>query len=398
MNKDKLIYYIGDDTITAWPMRPYNEEVIQFLDALSKNLRGDKLAQSYPDIMTFAFYIRKANIQKKKETFDHTVTRCGRGLLFHIAPSNVPINFAFSLVFGLLAGNSNIVRVSTKDFPQTQIVCDAIAAVLTEDDYSNIRKQIAIVRYERDKEITDFFSAKCDGRIIWGGDRTISEIKESKVSARCEEIHFADRFSFAIIDPAYIKQLSKEELIRLAEKFYNDTYLMDQNACSAPHLILWDHSQEKNQTCAEVKDRFYDTLQELVKKYPFESIKASDKYLNLCLEAAENEQIKKYRHYGENRVYVLELKTLDQSIIEKRGKYGTFYEYDLEKWSELGDFLNSKVQTCATAGIDQDKLRDYIVDNHLQGIDRIVSFGDTLNIDVVWDGMDVISKLSRVIA
>ena len=25
----------------------------------------------------------------------------------------------------------------------------------------------------------------------------------------------------------------------LAQNFYNDTYAVDQNACSSPHLMLW---------------------------------------------------------------------------------------------------------------------------------------------------------------
>ena len=34
-----------------------------------------------------------------------------------------------------------------------------------------------------------------------------------------------------------------KEIQRLAEKFYNDTYLVDQNACSSPHLIIWMGNQ-----------------------------------------------------------------------------------------------------------------------------------------------------------
>ena len=30
------------------------------------------------------------------------------------------------------------------------------------------------------------------------------------------------------------------------KKFYNDTYLVDQNACSSPHLIVWIGHENKN--------------------------------------------------------------------------------------------------------------------------------------------------------
>ena len=35
-------------------------------------------------------------------------------MIFHITPSNIPTNFAYSFIFGLLTGNSNIVKVPTK--------------------------------------------------------------------------------------------------------------------------------------------------------------------------------------------------------------------------------------------------------------------------------------------
>ena len=42
----------------------------------------------------------------------------GRGLIFHITPTNVPTNFFYSFIFSLLSGNSNIVKLPTKDFEE----------------------------------------------------------------------------------------------------------------------------------------------------------------------------------------------------------------------------------------------------------------------------------------
>ena len=44
--------------------------------------------------------------------------RLGVGLAFHITPSNMPTNFAYSLLFGLLSGNSNIIKVPSRKFPE----------------------------------------------------------------------------------------------------------------------------------------------------------------------------------------------------------------------------------------------------------------------------------------
>lgn len=63
------------------------------------------------------------------------------------------------------------------------------------------------------------------------------EIRKSPIGSRCTELTFADRYSFGILNPMKIADDSEEEVKRLAEQFYNDTYLMDQNACSTPHLF-----------------------------------------------------------------------------------------------------------------------------------------------------------------
>ena len=36
------------------------------------------------------------------------------GMIFHITPSNIPTNFAYSMIFGLINGNSNITVPSKK--------------------------------------------------------------------------------------------------------------------------------------------------------------------------------------------------------------------------------------------------------------------------------------------
>ena len=84
--------------------------------------------------------------------------RIGKGLVFHIAPSNVPVNFAYSLALGLLSGNANIVRVSSKPFSQVDIICEALAALFAGEEYAAIRACTSVVSYGHDKEITDYYS------------------------------------------------------------------------------------------------------------------------------------------------------------------------------------------------------------------------------------------------
>ena len=86
------------------PMPPFAEEIISFLDDLSKELMTSMEAKAFPDVITLGFWLRKASIDKLKKRFIFTDEneRVGRGVAFHIAPSNVPVNYAYSLFVGLL--------------------------------------------------------------------------------------------------------------------------------------------------------------------------------------------------------------------------------------------------------------------------------------------------------
>ncbi|MCK9156871.1 MAG: acyl-CoA reductase, partial [Paludibacteraceae bacterium] len=160
---------------------PYSEDVISFLDELSNALLHDKNARSYPDVMTFAFFCRRANIMKCKEQTAIKELRLGRGVLFHIAPSNVPINFAFSLVAGLLAGNGNVVRVSSIEFPQVDLIVNYLKSFSETNRWPSVLQRIALVQYDRGDQATSFFSSFCQVRIIWGGDATINQIRKSQI-------------------------------------------------------------------------------------------------------------------------------------------------------------------------------------------------------------------------
>ena len=110
----KITYIVGGNKLPSGRLVPFAPVLCDFLNDISSELRSNKENTNYPDIMTFAFWCRKANLKKLKENFLDGITRLGRGLAFHITPSNVPINFAFSFAFGLLAGNSNVVRIPSK--------------------------------------------------------------------------------------------------------------------------------------------------------------------------------------------------------------------------------------------------------------------------------------------
>ena len=391
MNKNDVNIILGKIEPTNYVTEAFNDEVCSFLDDLSKWLRHNKEALAFPDLTTVAFWCRKANIEKMKNEFYDGKIHLGRGLLFHIAPSNVPVNFAFSFFFGLLSGNSNIVRVPSKNFPQVDILCEGINEILKNDDYINIRKNTQFITYERNKEINDYYSEICDGRIIWGGDNTINSLRESKIKPKAVEVVFSDRYSFGVIQSEKIVSATTEELSELVHKFYNDTYLMDQNACSTPHCIFWLGDKVE-----QASDLFWNMVKSKEENYDLEPIKSVDKYTDLCHIAMERNDISKIKTYG-NFLYVARLQKIPENIENLRGRYGLFFECKLNNLNELANSITEKSQTMAYYGIEKENLIDFVKTNNLNGIDRIVKFGNALDIGIIWDGYDIIRSLSRIV-
>ena len=98
--------------------------------------------------------------------------------LFHIAPSNIALNFAYSFVLSLLAGNSNIIRVSKTKFEQNKIFFSILNKLLKEKRFNLIKKNNLFIKYDQNNEITNFLSKKADCRIVWGSDKTIQNLKK----------------------------------------------------------------------------------------------------------------------------------------------------------------------------------------------------------------------------
>lgn len=381
-------YIIGNSNTLNKPFEPFHKDVCDFLNEISASLLKSGATRKYTDLSALSFWARRANIQKLKENFD-AKGKIGRGLCFHIAPSNIPINSIFSFFFGLLAGNSNIVRLSGKNFPQVDFVCDLIKKTL--ENYPEIKARTAFIKYERDNEISEEFSKIADVRMIWGGDKTIKLFKSFEVKPRCTDITFPDRYSACIIDANKILKKDETSLLRLFEGFYNDTYLMDQNACSSPQIIFWKNDNKK------AREIFWQGVYNIAKeKYELQDAICVDKYTKLCEDTILFENVKSVQK-NTNLLYRSELSSLS-NIENIRGRGGYFYEYALFDIKEFYNVITDRWQTITYFGIDPNALQKGVIENNLLGIDRIVPIGKAMDIGTIWDGHDLLNELSRVVS
>ena len=379
-------YLIGNESIDDSPLISFDNEVLDFLQKLSVTLMSNKSVRDYPDIAAFAYFCRLSNIKREQKKYANDF-RMGRGLCFHIAPSNIPLNFAFSYVMSLVAGNANIVRLPSRDFPQSEIVVSIIKESLK--NYHLIAKRTAFVKYDRESEWTDYFSKQADARMIWGGDNTVQKLKQIITKPTCIDVTFPNRYSVAIINGHEILRASSNTLNKLAKDFYNDTYLMDQNACSSPQIIFWIND------CKEARTIFWERVNSyVIKKYELNESVSVDKYLSLCRNTINNSNINRLSKFN-NNIYLFDISTIDDSTFTTRFKSGMFYEKTIFDYKELNVLQDPMVQTISHFGCDEEKIICTLNYFQMKGINRVTKIGNALEMNFNWDGFNIISVLSR---
>lgn len=387
-----LEYVIGDDMVinqmTKLPaLPPFSEPVISFLNDLSKIIM--KNGRGFSDVMTFGFWCRKSALLAEKAKYYDLERRLGRGIVFHSTPSNVPVNCAFSFAAGLLAGNANIVRLPAKDFIQVNIITDSIKEVLSTT-HPNMASYICMVKYPPSLEITNLFSKLCNSRVVWGGDATIAEIRQSPIQSRANEVNFADRYSFAVIDgDEFLKAEDKDKIV---QNFYNDTYFSDQNACTAPRIIVW-----LGMSKAEAKDVFWKmVLEHAQEHYKITPVQTIGK-INALYKAAASLDITKV-DFSHPLLTRIQVDKLDTNLMEYRFNSGFFYEYDAETLTDLLPIAINKSQTVTYYGLSKEQIIKFVNEDHPQGVDRFVPMGKSMDFTLVWDGFDLITMLSRIVS
>ena len=394
LDKKKTLYKItknGKFNINV--MEPFNNLSIDFLGDFSRELKSNKKIYKFPDLIYLVFWTNYKKIGEAKKKLLSKNIRLGRGLIFHICPSNVPTNFIYSFFFGLLSGNSNIVKIPSKNFKEKEIILSVIKSLFSKKKYASIKNSSCFIKYNNMPDTTKKISSICDGRVIWGGDNTINEIRKAWIPERAIDITFPDRYSFSVINLDKFKKLQLKEVESLAKKFYYDGYTMNQLACNSPHFVFWVGRNNEN-----LQDRFWRQLSKIVeKKFFFDEVHIVDKYTNLMENIINQKDFKNIKMF-KNNLYVIDPGNKINQIENIRGVNGTFFQKNINHITDLKKFITKKCQTVSYFGLTKNEFRNFLMNNNLLGIDRVVPIGKALEIDIIWDGYEVVKSLSRVIS
>jgi hypothetical protein len=374
-----------DAIVNAPPFAPFDDNVLDFFNDLSKQLTK---VREYSDVATFGFWCRKAALLKEKSNYDDLHLRLGKGVVFHSTPSNVPVNFAFSFAAGLLAGNANIVRLPSRDFEQVAIIVNTVTDLL-KGKHVALAPYLCFVKYPPNKELHDKFSSICDVRVIWGGDGTINELRQSPLKPRATELTFADRYSIAVINAdEYLNAVNKD---KITQDFYNDTYFTDQNACTAPRIIFWIGKNKES-----AKEIFWDKVRVMAKeKYELAPVQAVGK-LAAFYKAAANLPVC-LTDQKDSYVTRVTTKNVNDDIMCFKHNSGFFFEHDIDELKDILPIYGERLQTLTYFGLTTEEFTAFFSEHRPKGIDRAVPLGKSMDFSLVWDGYDLIRMLSRSI-
>ncbi len=397
-------------SIESGGRRAFDETALNYLEELSKLFTKDHKYRSVPEIYALGFWCRRAHIEKlrsrqqtawaDKQDAESANSRKGRGLVLHIAPSNMPTMFAYSWICTLLAGCSSIVRISTKENAVTDMILDGIRRVMDRPGYDKLKAQNSFVRFGHSDEMLAEISQYTAGRIIWGGDETVAHISSIPSQESCVDIVFPDKYSIALLDGELISHLSEEELKHSVHLFYNDTYSADQNACSSPKTVFWTGEKAG-------RDRWWAALAREAKNYNLEPWMATEKYRMLCCEYAKA-GVDSYSDGGTaampgplcsfgNRLYVVPWKLnkncTNSTILRLSNpdaKMGLFHEFAVNDINEIVPLPDGKIQT-VVSNINRENLPPELI----KSVDRVVAIGEALDFDTIWDRKDIIDMLTQ---
>ena len=367
---------------------PCSDLVVSFLSALSKSILSHRESKQYPDLVTFAFFCRRSSIKRIKSSCVDSQVRLGWGVALHVAPANVPINAAFTFVFGLLSGNSNVVRLPSKTWPQIDLFLEIYNEVSRQNDFAEIGEANMFIRTAHDSvELLELVSS-VDALVVWGGDATVAHFRSMQKMSRCAELYFPNRTSSLVVDAKYICALNEAGLKDLVDNFYNDTYLVDQNACSSPMKIGWVGD---DLSISIAKDSFFRELKILLsnKSYALDPVARIDRYIDVMYDAERA-----------CSSMVLEQIDTDVWLQEEKGftngRFGRYHSYNVVAFADFIPDLSDD-QTLSHCGFLSDELRSELIDAG-SCVDRVVPVGQALNIGVIWDGVNLLSRLSRIIS
>lgn len=381
------------DRLTAGRGAPFADDVLALCHNLATRLLHDPVARVHPELMALGFFMRRTELVRLQREFAATarpdIVRVPQGLVLHIPPANVDTIFMYSWLLSVVAGNANVVRLSSRASPVVDHLCALLDEELARPGLETVRDRVAMVRYGHDDAITAALSARAALRVVWGGDATVTAIRRVPLPPGARDLAFADRWSLVALGAAAVAALDDAALVTLAEQLHNDVYWFDQLGCSSPRLAIWIGSDDD---AAAAGARLWPALAAVAEArgYRLEPAVRLARELFVHRAVLDGPVVARRDHGA--ALTVLRVAHLDGLRREHPGG-GLLFEVVEPSLDAIAPWIDRKDQTLTHAGLDRAAL--VALAERARGVDRIVPVGQALAMARFWDGLDLPGQLVR---
>lgn len=378
------------------PLAVGDERIVDFLTRVSRRLLAPALARRHPELGSLGFFLRRREllraVERLRAALDPQTLAFPRGVVFHIPPANVDTVFVYSWALAALAGNTNVVRISPRSAAAADTILEVLNESLTEADPVVARTQ-RMVTYGHDDAVTAHFSARCDVRVVWGGDGAVNAVRRHPLAPAARDLTFPDRSSFAALSVAGWEVATPAARRDAVLGFVNDAYWFDQAACSSPRAVFLVGDAGRAEA---VRAEFVGLLGVAARERGWEvdAAMAVEKRVGAYGLAADGGVAA--MAFPDNLVAALDLRTPAAAPRHWLGT-GTFGFVTVPDLAELVPFVRRRDQTLTHFGFEADELREFARQLAGRGIDRIVPFGAALRFAPVWDGYDLFREFVRLV-
>lgn len=363
-------------TFTPLPLALGDARILAFVRDLSARLCAQGAA--WPDLVALGFWFRPAAVKAHLAAYRECAPL---GLSFHLVPSNVPTLAVYSWLMALLAGNSAIVRLSQRQDPVQQQLLSVCRQVLAQIEHADIAARVRFIRYGHDETITAHFSARCQLRVVWGGDATVARVRSIPLAPLAREIVFADRQSLAVIDAAALGAMTVPERQQQLAALASDIYRFNQQACASPNTLVW-----LGEIVPEVRAQMVELI---TQRFIQDPAWGMSRLVNSQLALASGQATACEAHAG--------LILLRQGKARlPRGPVGGGVLYE-RHYPSIADWLAEGEcwQTCVCCGVSPESVRERLRQYPATRVDRLVHPGQALAFDWSQDGQDLLQMMSR---
>jgi len=305
-----------------------------------------------------------------------------KGIVCHWMAGNVPLLGMFSWAVSVVAGNCNVIRVSSRHDDLVSPLLRRLAEV--SDCGRELARETAVMQFDRDDLATQrAMSAMADVRIVWGGTDAVDAIRALPCAWECDTIVLGPRVSVAVLDP----QVAHESAIA---RLVTDIVYFDQLACSSPQWLFLK-GRPGDPLFDVVIDRMAGEFDRQSRAFPRHALGFDETYrihLDRVRVVLDGGSLRR----DQRTAWTMALVEAPQPRVSCANRFLQVVPFD--DIGSVSSQIPRNVQTAVTLLGDREMER-FSEDAARRGVCRFPRPGEGNHFESPWDGIPLISRLTR---